>query len=187
MTDIVKLARRLHRRIKWQEIPETLTSSDLIEMICDAIRMLYVISGRTFLFSEDKFLTALPTDETVPEEESAEEPEENPAEEIEEEPAEEPEEESEEEPEEEDADVILFEDTLAIDEIEWVLLEGEIAFYNLVLSNVDDLQSYTTDAMAVTHGDKPYKNVKSTLEDRQMKQAVVWTRMVRYNQLGVAE
>ena len=148
MTDIVKLAQRLHRRIQWQEIPEQLTSSDLIDIICDAIRMLYVISGRTFQYSEEKFI-----------------------------------EEQRENSEETD---FYFEDDLEIDEIEWILLEGEIAFYNLALSNVDDLQSYTTDAMAVTHGDKPYKNIKSTIDDRKEKQAVVWTRMVRFNQLGVS-
>ena len=151
MTDIVKLAQRLHRRIKWQEIPEELTSSDLIQIICDAIRMLYVISGRTFQFSEDKFIIVDPNEE----DDIAE-------------------------------DGVFFEDDLELDEQEWILLEGEISFYNLALSNVDDLQSYTTDAMAVTHGDKPYKNIKATVEDRQEKQAVVWTRMVRFNQLGVS-
>ena len=105
--------------------------------------MLYVISGRTFQFSDDMF-------------------------------------------QEEDDDV-TFANDLALDEQEWVLLEGEIAFYNMALSNVDDITSYTTDAMAVTHGDKPYKNIKTTIDDRKMKQAVVWTRMVRYNQLGVSE
>ena len=157
MTDLVKLAQRLHRRIKWQEIPEELTSTDLIEILCDSIRMLYVISGRTFQFSEDMFIDTLPIED------------------------------------EEDAinsdidiDGYWFTDTLELDEQEWVLLDGEIAFYNLALSNVDDLQSYTTDAMAVTHGDKPYKNIKSTIEDRQARQAVVWTRMVRFNQLGVS-
>ena len=148
MTDIIKLAQRLHRRIQWQEIPEELTSSDLIDIICDAIRMLYVISGRTFQFSEDKFVIV----------------------------------------EDESGHIASagFEDDLVLDEQEWVLLEGEIAFYNMALSNVNDLQSYTTDAMSVTHGDKPYKNIKATVEDRQQKQAVVWTRMVRFNQLGVS-
>lgn len=156
MTDIVKLAERLHRRIQWQEIPEELTSVDLMEILCDAIRMLYVISGRTFQFSEDKFITRLVTPG---------EGDDDPGE-VE--------------------DGLWFDADMPIDEEEWVLLEGEIAFYNMALSNVDDLQSYTTDAMAVTHGDKPYKNIKSTIEDRQNKQAVVWTRMVRFNQLGVS-
>lgn len=160
MTDLVNLAKRLHRRIKWQEIPEEMTSTDLIDILCDAIRMLYVISGRTFLFSEDMFTDTM-TIEIPPEEEG-------------------------EEPQTETITGDFFAEDLALDEQEWVLLEGEIAFYNMALSNVDDLQSYTTDAMAVTHGDKPYKNIKATVEDRQAKQAVVWTRMVRFNQLGVS-
>ena len=147
MTDLVKLAERLHRRIRWQEIPETMTSADLIDILIDAIRMLYVISGRTFQFSDDMIVRT-------------------------------------EDPETGITDV-EFSETLELDEQEWVLLEAEISFYNMALSNVDDLQSYTTDAMSVTHGDKPYKNIKATVEDRQMKQAVVWTRMVRFNQLGV--
>ena len=157
MTDIVKLAQRLHRRIQWQEIPEELTSTDLMEIICDAIRMLYVISGRTFVYSDDMFIDTLPIDD---EEEAINS--------------------------DDDIDGLWFTEDLALDEQEWVLLEGEISFYNMALSNVDDLTSYTTDAMAVTHGDKPYKNIKSTVEDRQRKQAVVWTRMVRFNQLGVS-
>jgi len=166
VTDLVKLAKRLHRRIKWQEIPEELTSTDLIDILCDAIRMLYVISGRTFQFSDDMFTETIII-------------------EVEDEPGES------DEPDQpqthtEEIDGYFFTEDLALDEQEWVLLEGEISFYNMALSNVDDLQSYTTDAMAVTHGDKPYKNIKSTIDDRQMKQAVVWTRMVRYNQLGVS-
>ena len=175
MTDIVKLAQRLHRRIKWQEIPEELTSADLIDILCDAIRMLYVISGRTFQFSEDMFIDALPTDGE--EEATSVDGEEGTTNvDVGDETAN-----TEDEP-----GGCWFTETLELDEQEWVLLEGEIAFYNMALSNVDDLQSYTTDAMSVTHGDKPYKNIKATVEDRQMKQAVVWTRMVRFNQLGVS-
>jgi len=137
-----------------------MNSTDLIDLLRDAIRMLYVISGRTFQFSEDMFTDTM-TVETPPEEEGGE-----PGEEI--------------------IEGAFFTADLMLDEQEWVLLEGEIAFYNMALSNVDDLQSYTTDAMAVTHGDKPYKNIKATVEDRQAKQNVVWTRMVRFNQLGVS-
>ena len=173
VTDIVELAQRLHRRIKWQEIPEEMNSEDMVDIICDAIRMLYVISGRSLVFSEDMF-TSNPPVENEATDESVED---------------EGQEQSEETDEEEETPAqsgLWFTETMMLDEIEWVLLEGEIAFYNMVLSNVDDLQSYTTDAMSVTHGDKPYKNVKSTVEDRQNKQAVVWTRMVRFNQLGVS-
>jgi len=169
VTDIVKLAYRLQRRIRWQEIPEELTSADLIEIICDAIRMLYVISGRTFQFSDDMFTTTDPEASGV----ETESEDINEASESD-------------ETEEEKEDGLWFTADLELDEQEWILLESEISFYNMALSNVDDLQSYTTDAMSVQHGDKPYKNIKATVEDRQARQAVVWTRMVRFNQLGVS-
>ena len=146
MTDVVKLAQRLYRRIKWQEIPESLYTDDLIDMICDAIRALYVISGRSSSYSDDKFVTT--EDHETHEKE------------------------------------VTFEDTLQLDEEEWVLKKGEVLFYSMAQSNVDDLQSYTTDAMAVTHGDKPFKNIGSILSGCNDELAVIWTRMVRFNQLG---
>lgn len=144
MTDIVGLSQRLHRKIKWQEVPEQIGYTDLVDLVCDAIRKLYVISGRTFLFSEDSFIH----DKTGMN--------------------------------------VSFADDLAIDEIEWILLESQIEFYKTCRSNVDDLTSYTTDAMAVTHGDKPYKNLTTTIEELKDEQNVIWTRMVRFNQLGVS-
>lgn len=144
MTNITNIAQRLFRKIKWQEVPEEIGQDDLIDLVCDAIRKLYVISGRTFLFSEEKFTT------------------------------------------EEGCYDRFFEDDLAIDEIEWILLEGQIEFYKTCQSNVDNITSYTTDAMAVTHGDKPYANLGETINRLKDEQNVIWTRMVRYNQLGVS-
>lgn len=144
MTDVVSLAYRLHRKIKWQEVPETVTYEDLVEIVCDAIRKLYVISGRTFLFSEDKFEVGDTEHE------------------------------------------LFFADDLQIDEVEWVLLECQIEFYKTCQSNVDNITSYTTDAMSVTHGDKPYKNLGETIDRLKDEQNVIWTRMVRFNQLGVS-
>ena len=148
MTDVVKLAQRLYRRIKWQEIPENLYTDDLVDIISDAIRMLYVISGRALVYSDDKFVT---TEDPETGEKS-----------------------------------VMFEDTLMLDEEEWVLKDGEILFYSMASSHYDDLQSYTTDAMSVTHGDKPFKNIKSMIDDCEKDLAVIWTRMVRFNQLGVS-
>ena len=144
MTDLVKLAQRLHRKIKWQEVPEKVDWIDQIDLICDAIQRLYVISGRTFLYNDDKFIY--------------------------------------------DADevAVQFADNLELDEREWVLLEAQIEFYKSVQSNVDDLVSYSTDAMTVAHGDRPYKNIGETLDRLEKNQNDVWVRMTRYNQLGVS-
>lgn len=144
MTNITDIAHRLFRKIKWQEVPEEVNHEDLVDLVCDAIRKLYVISGRTFTFSEDLFIEG-------------------------------------------DQNDIVFQNDMEIDEVEWVLLESQIEFYKTCQSNVDDLTSYTTDAMAVTHGDKPFKNIGETIDRLKAEQNVIWTRMVRFNQLGVAE
>ena len=147
MTDLDMLAKRLFNKIKWQNTPEQIGADDLVDLICDAIRMLFVISGRTNLFSEDMFIY----DEEDPDR----------------------------------ASPVSFAYDFLIDEIEWILLSAQIEFYKTVQSNVDDLLSYTTDAMSLSHGDKPYKNLCETLDRLTDERNVVWTRMVRFNQLGV--
>ena len=46
MTDLESLTRRLYRRIEWQRVPDYVTREDLSQFIADAIRHLYVMTGR---------------------------------------------------------------------------------------------------------------------------------------------
>ena len=62
-------------------------------------------------------------------------------------------------------------------------MSAEIAFYTKVQSTVDDLTSYTTDAMAVSHGDKPFANLQQKLEDLRAKQLNIWYAMGRFHHL----
>ena len=55
MTDITLLARKLQQRVKWQTVPEDVTMEDLTVLIADAIRDLYVMTGRGYHFDESKF------------------------------------------------------------------------------------------------------------------------------------
>ena len=82
--------------------------------------------------------------------------------------------------------VCTFADTLSTDERRWVVLDAEINFYRWVQNSVDDMFSYSTDAMTVSHGDKPYKNIGDTIADRKEKLNRIWYSMIRFNQLGVA-
>ena len=148
MTDLDYIAKRLFNKIKWQQTPEQVGADDLVEIVCDSIRRLYVISGRTFIFSENMFIYDT-------EDEKRKVPR-------------------------------YFDYDFEIDEVEWILLESQIGFYKTCQSNVDDLVSYSTDAMTVSHGDKPYKNISETIKGLEDERNVVWTRMVRFNQLGVA-
>ena len=86
----------------------------------------------------------------------------------------------------ESGNVCSFANDLTLAETEWVLLDAQTEFYRFVQASVDDQVSYTTDAMSLTHGDKPYEHIGETIDKLEAKKAVVWTRLVRYNQLGVS-
>lgn len=56
MTDMGMLAERLKHRVEWQAVPEDMYTEDLTVFIADAIRYLYVITGRGLRFREDWFV-----------------------------------------------------------------------------------------------------------------------------------
>lgn len=138
MTDVVNLARRLFQRIEWQSVPDAVGEDELIEFVADAIRYLYVMTGRTMQFTEDMFIS-------------------------------------------EDGLYVQFTGDLMLDEQEYVLVTAEIAFYRKVQASVDNITSYTTDAMAVTHGDKPFANLQQKIADLDVRQRMIWYKMARYN------
>lgn len=145
MTDVVEMAKKLYRRINQQTTPATVSWVDLVLYIVDAIESLYVISGRSFLFSDDKFEF------------------------------------------DEIGNAVRFADDLLLDERRWVIKKAEIEFYKWVQASVDDQTSYTTDAMSVTHGDKPYEHIGATIDRLQGELNRIWYAMTRFNQLGVAD
>lgn len=141
MTDLESLTRRLYRRIEWQRVPDYVTREDLSQFIADAIRHLYVMTGRSRLFSEDLFTY--------------------------------------------DGELVMeFKPDLQLDEQEYVLICAEIDFYAKVQSEVSELTSYTTDAMAVSHGDKPFANLQQKLEDLRRTKAQLWHKMSRFHLPG---
>lgn len=141
MTDVVALAKRLHKRIEWQSTPDDVTASDMCDYIAQGIRWLYTMTGRGQTF-DDLWFTY-------------------------------------------DASgmCVSFLYSLPLDEQEYVLLSAQIEFYRKNQSNVDTLTSYSTDAMTVTHGDKPFANLQQMLTDLQSQRNRVWHKMERYHLL----
>lgn len=78
---------------------------------------------------------------------------------------------------------LSFSADLPLDEREYVLVTAEIAFYKKVQKTVDTLTSYTTDALSVTHGDKPFANLQQTITDLKADQREIWYKMTRYHHL----
>lgn len=139
MTDVIALASRLFDRIEWQNTPDDVTKDDLAVMIADAIRYLYVVTGRALEFSESMFSKG--------------------------------------------EDSYTFDPTLQLDEQEYVILTAEINFYTKVQTGVSDQVSYTTDAMSVSHGDKPFANLQQKLVDLEARRRIIWYKMIRFHLL----
>lgn len=78
---------------------------------------------------------------------------------------------------------LTFSDDLPLDEREYVLVTAEIDFYKKVQTSVNGQTSYTTDAMAVSHGDKPFANLQKTIDDAKNRQTIIWYKMIRYHLL----
>lgn len=76
-----------------------------------------------------------------------------------------------------------FTKDLPLDEKEYVLITAEINLYRKVQTSVNELTSYTTDAMTVSHGDKPFANLQTTIDDAERRREQIWYKMIRYHLL----
>lgn len=67
-----------------------------------------------------------------------------------------------------------------VDEIEYLLCLCKIEFFQRVQTDVNDAFSYSTDALVVTNADKPYANLKNTINDLFRDRRILFNKMVRY-------
>lgn len=79
---------------------------------------------------------------------------------------------------------MLYDRDFLIDEIEYILCLCKIEFFKRVQTDVNNSFGYTTDALSVTNADKPYANLKNTLDDLEHERRILFNKMVRYT-LGV--
>lgn len=69
---------------------------------------------------------------------------------------------------------------MPIDEEEYVLLCAQIGFFNQVKTDVNNIVGYTTDALSVTNADKPYANIKDSIEKLENERRITYYKMIRY-------
>lgn len=67
-----------------------------------------------------------------------------------------------------------------IDEEEYVLLLAEIQFFRKVQTDLNDQVSYTTDALSVTQGNKPFEHVQQTVNDLELERRRLYYKMHVY-------
>lgn len=70
--------------------------------------------------------------------------------------------------------------TFLLDEEEYIKLLCKIEFFKRVQQDVNNRVGYSTDALTVTNADKPYANLKDTIDDLQHERRIVFNKMVRY-------
>lgn len=67
-----------------------------------------------------------------------------------------------------------------LDEEEYIKILCQIEFFQRVQTDVNNAFGYSTDALTVTNADKPYANLKNTVDDLQHERRIVFNKMVRY-------
>lgn len=83
----------------------------------------------------------------------------------------------------EDGKPQYFKADFMLDEQRYILATAQLQFLDKVRGDLSETESYTTDAMSVTNGDKPFKNVTEMLNLARSEQIQMWHKMPRYNML----
>lgn len=75
---------------------------------------------------------------------------------------------------------LFYEDDLPINERYFALLCAQIGFFKKVQADVNNIVGYSTDALTVTNADKPYANLKNSIDDLEKEKRIVYYKMVSY-------
>lgn len=73
-----------------------------------------------------------------------------------------------------------YDRTFLLDEEEYIKILCRIEFFKRVQMDVNNAMGYSTDALTVTNADKPYANLKNTLDDLEHERRICFNKMVRY-------
>lgn len=74
----------------------------------------------------------------------------------------------------------MFAEDIPLDEREYVLLIAHIDFFKKVQADNNTRVSYTTDALSVTGGDKPYAHLRDTIEKLENERRILYYKMTTY-------
>lgn len=140
MLNITKLAEWLKEKTDWQETPVPLTKKNYINMVIDGIERLFVDTGRSGEYDEEKYVVVSEGEE----------------------------------------EYYGYDANFPLDEKRYIQLCSEMNFFSKVQSDVNNTFGYSTDALTVTNADKPYANLKDTLDKIDNERRIIYYKMVRY-------
>ena len=80
----------------------------------------------------------------------------------------------------EDETGLYYDRDFMIDEVEYILILCRLEFFRRVQMDVNNTVGYSTDALTVTNADKPYANLKNTIDELEHERRICFYKMVRY-------
>ena len=109
-------------------------------MVIDGIERLFVDTGRSTAYDEEKYITVVTEEESY----------------------------------------YGYDADFPLDERRYIRICSQIGFFSKVQSDVNNTFGYSTDALTVTNADKPYANLKDTIEKLDNERRIIYYKMVRY-------
>ena len=140
MLNISKLVEWLKEETEWQETPYQLTDGNYVHMVVNGLERLFVDTGRSEQYNEEKYVTVV----------------------------------------EPDGEYFCYEADFPLDEKRYIQICSLMNFFSKVQSDVNNRFGYSTDALTVTNADKPYANLKDTLDKLDNERRIIYYKMVRY-------
>lgn len=75
---------------------------------------------------------------------------------------------------------VTFTADLVADEEEYAMICAQISFFQRVATDVNNIVGYVTDALTVTNADKPYSNLKDTMDRLERERRILYYKMHRF-------
>lgn len=78
-------------------------------------------------------------------------------------------------------EILCFTEDLKSDEVAYVLIVAQIEFFKRIQTDVNNIVSYTTDALSVANADKPYAHLQDTIANLEQERRIAFYKMVSYS------
>jgi hypothetical protein len=84
-----------------------------------------------------------------------------------------------------EGETVVYNADFPLDEKRYIQICSQMNFFAKVQSDVNNTFGYSTNALTVTNADKPYANLRDTLDKLDNERRIIYYKMVRYT-LGVS-
>lgn len=186
-TSVTKLVDKLKKKVAWQRVPIEPTDQQYTEMVLDGIEQL-LINVCQYDVDIESLIEYGPKvtepDDTTEEGDDSNNPSSDDPGLSDSETGTDPADGEVDEPGSGDsgsADEMFVRLDLKLDERRYVILCAQIEFFRLAQEDVNNIVSYSTNAITIANADKPYKYIGETIDKLELERRKLWKRMYRHS------